>query len=370
MKKRVLISYYDFGIGGSTTSLLACLNHIDYNLYDVDLCVYENTGDLKQYVNPNVNIIEVKNKPIHRISLLLYGLFSFQLIILIFSLFFSRCKNKKRKFVIGKTQIAAKYRAKKSKIIKDHYDFGIGYLEFWANEYIYLLKNVDKKIYWIHSDYELSGLNLLFDRKKFNLAHRIVFVAEQCVKNFNALSKNQYVSKVIEIRNLLDKKTIHAMSEEPIEEPIFKGNEPILLSVLRMDLYTKGLDRCIEVAKILKEKNIKLKWVFVGEGPDFNLFQNLVLENELQNLIVCIGKKNNPYKYMKASNLLVMLSRYEGKPMVVDEAIILQLYCILTEYSSIHGQIIEGKTGSILPNGDAYDSQFVVEEIVRKLSKN
>ena len=231
-------------------------------------------------------------------------------------------------------------------------------------------KNVDKKIYWIHSDYELSGLNLLFDRKKFNLAHRIVFVAEQCVKNFNALSKNQYVSKVIEIRNLLDKKTIHAMSEEPIEEPIFKGNEPILLSVLRMDLYTKGLDRCIEVAKILKEKNIKLKWVFVGEGPDFNLFQNLVLENELQNLIVCIGKKNNPYKYMKASNLLVMLSRYEGKPMVVDEAIILQLYCILTEYSSIHGQIIEGKTGSILPNGDAYDSQFVVEEIVRKLSKN
>lgn len=95
MKKRVLISYYDFGIGGSTTSLLACLNHIDYNLYDVDLCVYENTGDLKQYVNPNVNIIEVKNKPIHRISLLLYGLFSFQLIILIFSLFFQDVKIKK-----------------------------------------------------------------------------------------------------------------------------------------------------------------------------------------------------------------------------------------------------------------------------------
>ena len=41
MKKRVLISYYDFGIGGSTTSLLARLNDINYDEYEVDLAVYE-----------------------------------------------------------------------------------------------------------------------------------------------------------------------------------------------------------------------------------------------------------------------------------------------------------------------------------------
>ena len=142
MKKKILISYYDFGIGGSTTSLIALLNTIDYNKYDVDLCVFENKGDLKQYVNKNINIIEVGRKKINRFLLTLYSIFSLKIFVLLFYVLFKKSNNKKRNFAIGKTQLAAKYRALTSKSINKQYDFGIGYLEFWANEYISLQKSL------------------------------------------------------------------------------------------------------------------------------------------------------------------------------------------------------------------------------------
>ena len=360
MKKRVLISYYDFGIGGSTTSLLARLNEINYDEYDVDLAVYENEGDLRQYVNPNVNIIEVKRKKINRMFMMLYSIFSLQIFFLLFDIIFT--KNKKRKFVVGKTQIAAKYRAKKSRCIKNHYDYGIGYLEFWANEYMYLQKNIDKKIYWIHSDYELSGMNLIFDKKKFKSAFRIVFVADKCVDNFNDLTDNYYIDKVIKIENSLDKKTIQLMSLENIDELCFLETKYPIVSVMRMDSYTKGLDRCIEVAKIIKEKSKDIKWFFIGDGPDFEKFKLLITENDLGNILICLGKRINPYKYIKNSKLLIMLSRYEGKPMVIEEAKLLNTFCIVTEYSSARDQIENG--GLILPNNDEYNSQLVAKAVI------
>ena len=295
--------------------------------------------------------------------MLIYAIFSFKLFSLLVSLIFTKKCNKKRKFSIGKTQIAAKYRAKKSKKISNHYDYGIGYLEFWANEYMFLQKNIDKKIYWIHSDYELSGMNLLFDKNKFNDAYRIIFVADECVENFNELSKNLYKDKVIKKENLLDRTTIQLMSLEQIEEEEFKEAKIPIVSVMRMDMYTKGLDRCIEVAKIIKEKTRDIKWFFIGDGQDFEKFKLLVANNNLNDIIICLGKKINPYKYIKNSKLLVMLSRYEGKPMVIEEAKLLGRFCIVTEYSSAIDQIKQ--KGQVLPNNEKYDSNTVAQAIIK-----
>lgn len=367
MKKKILISYYDFGIGGSTTSLIALLNTIDYNKYDIDLCVFENKGDLKQYVNKNINIIEVGRKKINRFLLTLYSIFSLKIFVLLFYVLFKKSNNKKRNFAIGKTQLAAKYRALTSKSINKQYDFGIGYLEFWANEYISLQKRINKKIYWIHSDYEKSGMNLILDKSKFDKAHKIVFVSQECLNNFNGISANKYKNKAIKIENVNNSTLILKMALEKIDESVFHSNYFIIISVMRMDLYTKGLDRCIEVAKLLKNKGLqKIKWIFVGDGPDFTEFIDLITKFDLKNLIICVGKKSNPYKYIKKANLFVLLSRYEGKPVVIEEAKILHTYCLCTEYSSVHEQISNGINGTILKNDDNFNPIDAFNEIIKQ----
>ena len=60
----------------------------------------------------------------------------------------------------------------------------------------------------------------------------------------------------------------------------------------------------------------------------------------------------NPYPYIKAADLMCMPSRYEGKPMVVTESMILGTPPVVTEYLSSHEQIKNGVEGIIVNNDD------------------
>lgn len=348
--------------GGSTSSLLTLLNKINYEKYDVTLCLYEK-GDLIDKVNKKVKIVYAKDKKINRIHMFLYSIYTFRLFILLFTVLFSKTKNKINHIRVGLTQIGAKYRAKKSKQVDTNYDYIIGYLEFWANEYASLQNKSTKKIFWIHSDYLKSNMNYLFDKKKFNNAYKIVFVADECVSNFNLLTNNKYINKTIKIENMFDINYIKSKSKETIDDYKFL-EELTFVSPMRMEYYTKGLDRCILVAQELKNRHINFKWIFIGDGIDLKKFELEIKENNLENYVICLGKKQNPYKYMRRAQAIIMLSRYEGKPMVVREAQILERTCIVTNYSSANSQIENMKTGLICDNDDLFSKNQVVEYLL------
>lgn len=345
--------------GGSTSSLLTLLNKIDYEKYDVTLCLYEK-GNLIDNVNKQVKIIYVKKKKINRINMFLYSIFALKLFMLFFKVLFSKVKNKRNYIKVGLTQIGAKYRAKKSKQVDTNYDYIIGYLEFWANEYASLQNKFTKKIYWIHSDYLKSNMNYIFDKKKFDNAYKIVFVADECVNNFNLITNNKYINKTIKIENMFNSDCIRTNGKRNVND--YKFFEDLtFVSPMRMEYYTKGLDRCLLVAKELKKRNINFQWLFIGDGTDLNRFELELRENNLENYVICLGKKQNPYKYMSRARAIIMLSRYEGKPMVVREAQILGKACIVTNYSSANSQIKNMETGIICDNDDLFSVNQVIK---------
>lgn len=364
MKKNILICYDNFEIGGSTSSLLTFLDNIDYSSFAIDLYVYEKKGDFLKYLNPNVNVIEVKHKKTTKLRMLLYSIFTLKIFILFFSILFSKRKNKKRLFEIGKTQIGACYRARKSKKINKEYELGIGFLEFWSNEYVSIQNKIKKKIFWIHSDYLNSGMNLIFDKTKFNHAQKIVFVAEDCLKNFLLVSKGKYREKTLVVENVFNIKMIKSLSNMVIDDIRLQDEMLIYLSMFRMDSYTKGLDRVIEVAKELKKRNVKYKWYFLGDGRDLDAFLENIKDADLDNNLICLGNKSNPFCYLKKATALILLSRYEGKPMVVKEAQILGKCCIVTEYASAKSQIEHEKTGIICDNNEKFNVSNFVDEML------
>jgi glycosyltransferase involved in cell wall biosynthesis len=68
--------------------------------------------------------------------------------------------------------------------------------------------------------------------------------------------------------------------------------------------------------------------------------------------MILLGHQENPYKYMKAADLFVLQSYYEGRPMVVDEAMILGTPVLVSDYGSAHEQIPIG-CGVVVANEES-----------------
>ena len=65
---------------------------------------------------------------------------------------------------------------------------------------------------------------------------------------------------------------------------------------------------------------------------------------------VLVGKKENPYPYIKSCDIYVQPSRYEGNAVTVREAQILCKPCVITAYATAHSQVCDRVDGVIVPN--------------------
>ena len=69
----------------------------------------------------------------------------------------------------------------------------------------------------------------------------------------------------------------------------------------------------------------------------------------MQDHVIILGKKENPYPYIKACDIYVQPSRYEGKSVTVREAQILCKPVVITNYATSSSQIRHGEDGLIVP---------------------
>ena len=72
----------------------------------------------------------------------------------------------------------------------------------------------------------------------------------------------------------------------------------------------------------------------------------------VEDCVIPIGKRMNPYPFIAAADIMCMPSRYEGKPITVTESMILGTPPVVTEYLSAHDQIEHGVEGFVMPNED------------------
>ena len=108
----------------------------------------------------------------------------------------------------------------------------------------------------------------------------------------------------------------------------------------RHDERQKKLTRLIEAAEKLKQENLQFRILFVGDGQDTNIYKEMVKSKKLEEQIIFLGKKENPYPYYKMSDCVILTSDYEGYPVVFLESMILKKPIITTNVSD-HEQIKE-----------------------------
>ena len=69
----------------------------------------------------------------------------------------------------------------------------------------------------------------------------------------------------------------------------------------------------------------------------------------MENNVHILGKKENPYPYIKRCDIYIQPSRYEGKCVSVIEAQIFHKPVIITDYATSGSQLEDGVDGVIVP---------------------
>ena len=352
-KKKVLVAYYEMFTGGSTTSLLAFLNCIDKNKYDVDLQLYHNKGILFGDIPEGVNILPDAsryNGKLGEMVKVLNGVVTGTF----FKAYIANKKHNKKGFC-GQilTTWQAKHLSEKSKV---HYDYAIGFMEGWPDRYIAYSVDADKKYGWMHNTFANIAAIPELEIDWMKKVDKVIFVADNCTEDF-CKAVPEMADKAITVLNITDSDIIKAKAKKDLSDDEafsrFKSANCFkIITACRISMYHKGLDRAVNCAKRLKEAGKNFLWMIVGGGEQLNELNAMIDEAGVGDCMVTIGNRLNPHPFIAEADLFCMLSRYEGKPMVITESMILGVPALVANYLSAHEQIQNGVDGVIVDNVD------------------
>lgn len=360
MRPRILILMHYMELGGAESALLGLLQAHDPLRADIDLFIYSHRGDLMEYIPGNVNLLP--EVPIYS---LLEAPIADVLKMGFRKLALARLMARQETFSYSKYNVnhlddLSGFTFQQSKTVKllpnispdIEYDLAISFL---TPHYIVLDKvRAKKKIGWIHTDYSNVFINKEMEYLMWSRLDYIASISEEVSKKFCSIFP-LLKAKIVLIENILSVDFIRKRSEEfESSELQPRNNEVHLLSIGRYS-YPKRFDEigsiCRMVIDNLRRQGspIIVKWFVIGYGSqeeENKMLENIEKENVVDNVVI-MGKKSNPYPYIRACDIYVQPSRYEGKSITVREAQILCKPVLVSNYPTASSQVINGIDGVI-----------------------
>lgn len=351
MKKKILFIMPSMFIGGAERSLLGLLDVIDYSQYDVSLFLLRHEGEFLPLIPKEAKILA----PIKE-----YATFDVPIAGLLKSRLWrygaARISGKLRLRHLKKTQPetgiwAAMQYTSRSLLpllpdIPGEYDLGITFLGI--PDVLLEKVNSRKKIAWNHTDYTILGPDKAYDRELYQKLDFVVSVSETCTGQL-LKSYPELQEKAITIENVLSKRLVKLQAEaSDVTAEMLNDGCIKLLSIGRFS-DQKNFDNVPDICRRILEAGLDIRWYLIGYGGDEPLIRQRIQEAGMEDRVMILGKKENPYPYIKACDLYVQPSRYEGKAVTVREAQMLCKPVVITRYATSASQLEDGVDGVIVP---------------------
>ena len=351
MKKKILFIMPSMFIGGAERSLLGLLEVIDYAKYDVSLFLYRHEGEFLAYIPEQVTLLPPIKEygtfdvPIRSLLLSRRWVFGLARLISKAALKTHCLISGEKKGVWMSMQYTARYLLPLLPEIPGEYDLGVMFLGV-ADPLIHKVK-AKKKVTWCHTDYDTLYPNKGMDRKTYEAVDHVVFVSDACREKMTQFYP-ALTDKTRVIENILGEKLLLQQAEVPVKDMPHLDDGYRLLSIGRFS-EAKNFDNVPDICKSLLDAGLHVKWYLIGYGGDEELIRQKILEAGMEEHVILLGKKENPYPYIKACDLYVQPSRYEGKCVTVREAQTLGKPVVITRYATSASQLEEGVDGVIVP---------------------
>lgn len=351
MKKTILFINGHLDAGGCERSLIDVLKNIDYKEYDVDLLLLEHMGDYRDEVPKEVNVI---------LCSIDYAFGSFISCIVKaiirkdwFSFFF-------RFYYILGNKVNRRFWGKLKKLFKkvrDSYDIIIAYRPGICTELAAFTFHGKKKIsWWHHGCMNFSGKSADVLEMSYRQMDSIVAVSSSSAllvaKKFPVIK-----SKIKVIPNMIVSNELYIKSKR-FEPKEFQKSGFKIISVGRMSP-EKNMIQCPYIAYFLKVRGIKFKWILIGDGAEEQKVKNAIKQLDLQDDVIMIGRKSNPYPYIAIADLLVHPSLVESQGITLLESMVLKTPVIAVASQGPQEFIKSGVNGYLVEN----DAEKIAKKI-------
>lgn len=361
--KKVLFVIHSMGFGGAERSLINLLHELPQNRFMIDVLLLQKRGGLLPQIPDGVRILDTPEElerlygPVHK-----GGRFAPTKFV---GTVCSRIARRTRK-----KQYAWRWKnfyKNKVAFFSEKYDTAIAYV---GTEVMYYVRDrvyADRKLVWIHNDYRTAGYSREDDWSFLESMDGIVTVSERC-KNVLIEEFPDFLDRIHCVENISSSTLIKKRAEEffPTE---YQNVECRIVSIGRLEPQ-KAFDLAVEAAALLKENHVAFCWYFVGEGSMKKTLRRKIRKEGLDDCVMLLGARENPYPYIKNATVLVQSSRYEGKSVVLDEAKILAVPIVATAYPTVADQIREGKEGLIAEMSPQGIAEKVIALLGNKNLKN
>lgn len=366
MKKIIIVSHA-MEIGGAERALLGLLNSFDYSKYQVDLFLMRQEGDLFKFIPKEVNLLPMNQA--RYLAVPMKSLISKHEISMLYGRLKAKYLAKKRVKELGlkkENQVELTYSHRYTWEYMDDINPDIEYdlaISFLTPHYICLNHvKAKKKIAWIHTDYSTIDIDVETELDMWKGYNYIASISENVTETF--LKKFPTLQdKIIRIDNIVTSNMVERQADEEIDIEFEQEGHLKLLSIGRFS-YQKNFDNVPEICKFILKSGLNVKWYLLGFGGDEQLIRDNIEKCGMQEKVIILGKKDNPYPYIKNCDIYVQPSRYEGKAVTVREAQILQKPVIITDYATAHSQIEDGYDGVIVPL-DNKECAKGIERVIR-----
>lgn len=353
--KKIIISSYDMSIGGVERSLISLLESFDYNKNNVDLMFFRQQGEFMSMLPKGPNLLsEIPQYATYRKSISevvkekLYTIALARVVAKYVGNIVSYIKGFKE-FGLVSMQLAWKFALPILPNIDEEYDVAISYL--WPHYFIGEKVKAKKKIAWIHTDYSQLEIDNKIDFNMWSKFDWIVAVSDGCKTAF-LKRYPQFAKKTVVIENIASTEFIRNMANADVPSEIDTNDTNIKIITVARLAYAKGIDDAAKACRKLLDKGYNIIWYVVGYGNEEHNIRALIKNLDIENNFILLGKKINPYPYIKVCDIYVQPSRYEGKAVTVTEAQVLGKPVLLTNYATAKSQVKDGFDGIITELGD------------------
>ncbi len=348
--KKIIILMPSMFIGGAERSLLGLLETIDYSQYDVSLFLYRHEGEFLKFIPDQVHLLpempqyRTFDTPIRCLLCNRKIRFGLRRMLSKVAMWLHTKTTGEKRGVWMSMQYTARFLQPLLPDIPGEYDVGMMFLGI-ADTLINKVQ-AKKKITWNHTDYDTLFPNRSMDLETYSKVDAVVSVSPACTEKIKAFYP-ELANKAITIENALAGQFIEQCAKE-LQIDMLSDETTTLLSIGRF-CDAKNFDNVPDICHRLVEGGLDVKWYLIGYGGDEPLIRQKIAEAGMGDRVIILGKKDNPYPYMRACDLYVQPSRYEGKAVTVREAQLLGKPVVITNYATAGSQLEDGIDGVIVP---------------------
>lgn len=355
-KIKLLIVGIIMNCAGTEKSFLAFANTIDYDRYDVTLLLARREGKLLDKIPPRIRVITMDERyadmfklsganavgTIMRCIVRHHPFAAFRMLPYVIRILAARTKEKRSGPATELWCRMMQYMPAQ----EGEYDVCAAY---WGDRTMFYMCDkvkAAKKVAWLHFDYGNPPRDDRLYLHYFRQCDGIVTVSER-VNEALCSHLPEVADRCVEIDNINDPAAVRGMAE--YGETFSDGYTGLRVLTTARICDQKGQDMAVEALARLIADGVEMKWYFLGGGEEAEVSALMAKAESLgiSDRIVLLGTTDNPYTYLRDCDIFALTSRYEGKPITVEEAKMMCKPIMVTRYVSAAEQLCDGEYGVI-----------------------